>query len=53
VGFESFQTFSVLAKVTRDISRKELKEKKFLFLSLKEKPIKQELSFPAQSISHE
>lgn len=45
VGVESFQTLFASAKVTRDISRKTLKEKKFLFFRYKRIPKKRELSF--------
>lgn len=45
VGVESFQTLFASVKVTRDISRKTFKEKKFLFFRYKRVPQKRELSF--------
>ena len=44
-GIESFQTLFASAKVTRDISRENMKKKKFLFIRYKLKPKKRELSF--------
>ena len=44
-GIESFQTLFASAKVTRDLSRENLRRKKILFIKYKLKPKKRELSF--------
>ncbi len=45
VGLETFQTLFATAKITRDISRKELKNRKFLFIRYKKRPVTRDLSF--------
>lgn len=44
-GIEAFQTLFASAKVTRDISRTAIKQKKFLFIRYKRYPQRRELSF--------
>ena len=45
VGLESFNNLMVSGKVTRDLSRKNAKEGKFLFIKYNRKPVQRNLSY--------